>query len=253
LGAERPYTDQGNYSGYSSSTGGRADQVLSPTAMFLAQHGIASLGGRAAARRLAAAARLFFHMRTLEMFPLLRIEDEVRAQSGEEFEPEGALIIMDTPVGQEARRHHPEPERGRRCAEPLPASVHAPSRPRADPARRRALKAARKCSTATSDRRRAGPDGVTVTVNDIASGRKAKLRGKYLIGADGRAQQGARGCWHSVRRPRRVLQQHHDLLHTPICSPELLGKPLSVIYINNPGARRFFRSEQGLPVGLPRW
>src|SRR6187549_3077650 len=70
------------------------------TAMFLAQHGIASL----AVERLRSGSQLpraaFFHMRTLEMFRSCGIEEAVRAQSAREFEPEGALIIMDTLAGK---------------------------------------------------------------------------------------------------------------------------------------------------------
>jgi putative polyketide hydroxylase len=62
---------------------------------FLAQHGIPSL----AIERLRGGSELpraaFFHMRTLEMFRAAGIEDEVREQAFKEFEPEGALIIMD--------------------------------------------------------------------------------------------------------------------------------------------------------------
>src|SRR5262245_66623850 len=76
---------------------------LSP-AMFLAQHGIPSL----AVERLRGGSQLpraaFFHMRTLEMFRAAGIEDEVREQSRKEFEPEGALIIMDTLAGKKDRK-----------------------------------------------------------------------------------------------------------------------------------------------------
>ena len=119
------------------------------TAMFLAQHGIRSL----AVERLRGGSPLpraaFFHMRTLEMFRNAGIEQEVREQSLREFEPEGALVIMDTPVGAQARRHHRQSQRGRGCAEPLPAAVRLPARPRADPAPARAKPPAPRCSKGT--------------------------------------------------------------------------------------------------------
>src|ERR1044071_3948837 len=71
------------------------------TALFLAQHGIPSLaierlrGGSPVPRAA------FFHMRTLEMFRSAGIEDEVRRRSLEEFEPEGALILMDSLAGRQ--------------------------------------------------------------------------------------------------------------------------------------------------------
>ena len=71
------------------------------TAMFLAQHGISSvaierLRGGSPVPRAA-----FFHMRTLEMFRAAGIEDQVRQQSLKEFEPEGAIVLMDTLAGKQ--------------------------------------------------------------------------------------------------------------------------------------------------------
>src|SRR6516225_7729986 len=69
-------------------------------AAFLAQQGIRSL----TIERLAASSPLpraaFFHMRTLEMFRGLGIEDAVRTQSAKEFVPEGAIIAMETLAGK---------------------------------------------------------------------------------------------------------------------------------------------------------
>src|SRR3954468_11422595 len=71
------------------------------TAMFLAQHGVASL----AIERLRGGSQLpraaFFHMRTMEMFRAAGIEPEVRAQSAKEFRPEGAIVVMDRLAGKQ--------------------------------------------------------------------------------------------------------------------------------------------------------
>ena len=84
------------------------------TAMFLAQHGIASLGDRAAARGSQLPRAAFFHMRTLEMFRSAGIEDDVRARSLEEFDPEGAIVLMDKLAGKVLAGLIPEPQRRRR-------------------------------------------------------------------------------------------------------------------------------------------
>src|SRR5262245_24610170 len=69
-------------------------------AAFLPSHGIRSV----TIERLAASSPLpraaFFHMRTLEMFRELGIEDAVRTQSAKEFVPEGAIIAMDALAGR---------------------------------------------------------------------------------------------------------------------------------------------------------
>src|SRR5436190_2199861 len=71
------------------------------TAMFLAQHGVASL----AVEPLSGGSQLpraaFFHMRTLELFRAAGIEDEVRRQSLREFEHEGAIVMVETLAARE--------------------------------------------------------------------------------------------------------------------------------------------------------
>jgi len=41
-----------------------------------------------------------FHLRTLELFRLAGIEDEVKTQSEREFLPEGAIVMMDCLSGR---------------------------------------------------------------------------------------------------------------------------------------------------------
>src|SRR3954468_19912445 len=69
-------------------------------ATFLAQQGVRSV----AIERLKASSPLpraaFFHMRTLEMFRSVGIEDRVREQSAKDFVPEGAIIGMDYVSGR---------------------------------------------------------------------------------------------------------------------------------------------------------
>src|ERR1700704_81639 len=69
-------------------------------ATFLAQQGVRSV----AIERLKAASPLpraaFFHMRTMELFRSLGIEDAVRERSAEDFVPEGAIVAMDTLSGR---------------------------------------------------------------------------------------------------------------------------------------------------------
>ena len=62
--------------------------------MFLAQQGIASI----AIERLRGGSPLpraaHFHLRTLELFRLAGIEDEVKRRSEDDFQPEGAIIAI---------------------------------------------------------------------------------------------------------------------------------------------------------------
>ena len=65
------------------------------TAMFLAQHGIASIaierlrGGSPVPRAA------FFHMRTLELFRSAGIETQVTEGSRMDFVPDGSIVLME--------------------------------------------------------------------------------------------------------------------------------------------------------------
>src|SRR5580693_10715696 len=71
------------------------------TAMFLAQHGIASV----VAERLRGVSALpraaHFHLRTLELFRSAGVEDAVRRQSELEFTPEGAIVALESLAGRQ--------------------------------------------------------------------------------------------------------------------------------------------------------
>src|SRR5437762_10867962 len=68
-------------------------------AAFLAQRGIRSI----AIERLRASSPLpraaFFHMRTMELFRSLGVEDEVRERSAADFAPEGAIVALESISG----------------------------------------------------------------------------------------------------------------------------------------------------------
>ena len=69
-------------------------------AMFLLQQGVASI----VVERLRGGSPLpraaHFHLRTLELFRLAGIEDEVKRRSEDDFLPEGAIIAMDNLSGR---------------------------------------------------------------------------------------------------------------------------------------------------------
>ena len=70
------------------------------TAMFLALHGVRSVvierqRGVSPVPRAA-----HFHLRTLELFRLAGIEDEVRRRSEDEFLPDGAIVAMESLAGR---------------------------------------------------------------------------------------------------------------------------------------------------------
>ena len=142
------------------------------TAMFLAQHGIASL----AVERLRGGSPVpraaFFHMRTIELFRDAGIEDEVRRQSEKEFTPEGAIVLMDTLSGKQLAAFIPSLNEGVDALTPCRRLFV--TQPGLEPIlRRRAEWPARKSSDGhevvgvEQD-----ADGVTVTAQDVDSGQR---------------------------------------------------------------------------------
>jgi putative polyketide hydroxylase len=218
-------------------------------AMFLAQHGIASL----AVERLRGGSPLpraaFFHMRTLEMFRVAGIEQEVREQSLREFEPEGALVIMDTLSGRKLADIIPSLNEGVDALSPCRRLFV--SQPGLEPILRRRAKAAG--AEVLEGHEVVGveqdDDGVTVTVEDADSRTQKRLRAKYLIGADG-AHSKVRELLGIPFDGRGVFSNSITIYFRADVTKQLLGKPLSVIYINNPILGGFFRMEKDCRRGF---
>jgi 2-polyprenyl-6-methoxyphenol hydroxylase-like FAD-dependent oxidoreductase len=219
------------------------------TAMFLAQQGIASL----AVERLRGGSPLpraaHFHMRTLELFRLAGIEDEVKRRSEDDFLPEGAIIAMDSLSGRKLADIIASLNAGVEALSPCRRLFI--SQPSLEPIlRRRAKEAGAQVlegHTVTSVAQ--DTSGVIVTVKDVDSGEEQQLRASYLVGADGA---------HSVVREllgipldgRGVFSNSITIYFTADLSPQLGGKPLSVIYINNPVFGGFMRMNKDCQSGF---
>jgi len=219
------------------------------TAMFLAQPGIASF----AVERLKGGSPLpraaHFHMRTLELFRLAGIEDEVKRRWEEDFLPEGAIIAMDNLSGKKLADIIGSLNAGVEALSPCRRLFI--SQPSLEPIlRRRAkedgaqlLEGYAVAAVAQDD------NGVTVTAKNVDSGESKELRGQYLVGADGA---------HSVVREllgipldgRGVFSNSITIYFTADLSPQLGGKPLSVIYINNPVFGGFMRMNKDCQSGF---
>ena len=213
------------------------------TAMFLAQHGISSvaierLRGGSPVPRAA-----FFHMRTLEMFRAAGIEEQVREQSLKEFEPEGAVVLMDTLAGTQLAGLIPSLNEGVEALSPSRRLFV--TQPGLEPLLR--ARAERAGATVIEGTEVVGieqdADGVTATVRDVGSGAQRRLRGKYLIGADG-AHSKVRELLGIEFDGRGVFSNAITIyFHAPLAR-YVVGKSLSVIYVKNADLSGFFRMDK---------
>ena len=91
--------------------------------------------------------------------------------------------------------------------------------------------------------------GVTVTVKDVDSGAERTLSGQYLVGADG-AHSKVRELLGIPFDGRGVFSNSITIYFNADLAPQMAGKPLSVIYINNLAFGGFFRLEKDCQSGF---
>jgi 2-polyprenyl-6-methoxyphenol hydroxylase-like FAD-dependent oxidoreductase len=210
-------------------------------AAFLARHGVAAM----VVERLRGGSPLpraaHFHLRTLELLRAIGVEDEVKRRSELDFVPEGAIVSMESLAGRKLADIVPGLNVGvddalspcRRLFVTQPG-LEAILRRQATDAGARVIEGSEVAAVEQDD------DGVTVVVRDIDSGDERRLRTSYLVGADG-AHSTVREASGIPFDGRGVFSNSMTIYFTADLAPQMLGKPLSVIYVNNPVFDGFFR------------
>ena len=220
------------------------------TAMFLAHHGVASLvverlrGGSPVPRAA------HFHVRTLELFRSAGIHEEVVRQSEREFLPEGAIISMDSLAGQKLADIIPSLNVGvddtlspcRRLFVTQPG-LEPILRRRAERSGARVLEG---CEVVDVEQ---DGDGVTVVVRDVDSDTTHTRYARYVVGADG-AHSTVRDLVGVPVEGRGIFSNSITIYFTADLWPQMGGKPLSVVYINNSVFGGFFRLAKDCQSGF---
>jgi putative polyketide hydroxylase len=220
------------------------------TAMFLAQHGIASL----AVEQLRGGSQLpraaFFHMRTLELFRAAGIEDEVRARSALDFEPEGAIVMVETLASPKVVGIIPSLNEGVEALSPCrrlfitQPGLEPILRARAERTGARVLDGTAIVGLAQD------AHGVTATVRDVDTGRERQLRAKYLVGADG-AHSKVRELLGIEFDGRGVFSNSITIYFQAPMGDLIAGKQaMSVIYVKNAELSGFFRLDKDARSGF---
>jgi len=219
------------------------------TAMFLAQHGIASL----AVERLRSGSQLpraaFFHMRTLELFRSAGIEDDVRARSLEEFEPEGSIVLMDTLSGKVLKGLVPDLNAGVEAFSPCRRLFL--TQPGLEPILRRRAEGsgARVLDGHEVIGFEQDATGVTTAVRNLDTGSERTIRSAYLVGTDG-AHSRVRELAGIEFDGRGVFSNSVTIYFKAPLAPLLAGTNFSVIYIGNPYLGGFFRLDKDQNSGF---
>ena len=218
-------------------------------AAFLAKQGIRSL----TIERLAASSPLpraaFFHMRTLEMFRGLGIEDAVRTQSAKEFVPEGAIIAMETLAGRKLADIIPNLNEGIDALSPCRRLFL--NKPTLEPILRDCARAggASIVQGAEVVAVHQNSGGVSLTIRKMNDGSTREVRGDYLIAADG-AHSSTRAALGIDYAGRGAFSNSLTIYFTADLSPYVGGKAWSLIYVNNPTLRGFFRLNRAATAGF---
>src|SRR5215469_13888715 len=218
-------------------------------AALLARQGIRSL----TIERLPTSSPLpraaFFHMRTLEMFRGLGIENAVRSQSEKEFIPEGAIIAMETLAGRKLADIIPNLNEGIDALSPCRRLFL--NQPALEPILR--------------DRARVGgatimqgaeilnvqqdADRVSLTIRRISDQSTQEVRGKYLIAADGAHSQ-IRHALGIDYVGRGAFSNSLTIYFTADLYPFIGDNAWSLIYVNNATLHGFFRLNRAATAGF---
>jgi 2-polyprenyl-6-methoxyphenol hydroxylase-like FAD-dependent oxidoreductase len=216
-------------------------------AVFLAQHGVRSVVIEKLTETSPLPRAAFFHMRTLEMFRSVGIEERVRQQSEIDFAPEGAIVMVEAISGRKLADIIPTLNEGVDALSPCRRLfVNQPSlepilRDRAHEASATVLQGSEVVGV------RQDADGVTVKVRDVSGERE--LRGQYLVAADG-AHSTVRELLGIPYEGRGVFSSSLTIYFTADLSPWLRDNAWSVIYVNNPVLGGFFRMDREAKSGF---
>jgi 2-polyprenyl-6-methoxyphenol hydroxylase-like FAD-dependent oxidoreductase/glutathione S-transferase len=219
------------------------------TAMFLARHGIRSIAIEKLRESSPLPRAAMFHQRTIEIYRSAGIEPDIIERSRKDFVPEGSLIMMDKISGKKIADIIPVLNEG--------VDAISPSRrlfitqPGLEPIlRRRAREVGatvlegHEVVSFTQD-----AEGVSVIAKDTETGKQRRLRGKYLVGADG-AHSKVRELLGIPFDGRGVFSNSITIYFEADLSEWLAEKPVSVIYVKNDKLSGFFRMDRPAKVGF---
>ncbi len=219
------------------------------TALLLGHHGVRALAvehhpGTAIHPRAAQISQ-----RTMEIFRTVGVEQIVRSKSDEQFVQDGAIMAVETLAGKEIGYFIANLNEGVRDVSPTERVFISQSL--LEPVlRSRAEELGAELRFGTdliSFDQDAG--GVTAVIRDRDSGKTDTVRATYMIAADG-AHSRVRDTLGIPMRGHGAFSNSVTIYFRGDVAPLLRGRNLSVIYVNNPVLRGFFRFEKPFDSGF---
>ena len=191
----------------------------------------------------------FILQRSMEILRRAGIEDEVRDSSYAQFEPDGAIMSVETLVGKELAWHIPNLNEGVRDMSPserlfvTQIGLEPVLRARAEE-----LGAETRFNTELVECAQ-DADGVTSVIRDRASGETSTVRSRYLIGADGPRSPVREGLGIGMSG-RGVFSKAITIYFRADVEPLLRERNLSVVMVMNDVFAGFFRIEKPYQSGF---
>jgi 2-polyprenyl-6-methoxyphenol hydroxylase-like FAD-dependent oxidoreductase len=218
-------------------------------AMFLGQHNVESVVLEKLATPSALPRAAHFHLRTIELFRQAGIENDVIAQSEDEFLPDGAIVVMESLAGRKLADIIGNLNGGVEALSPCRRLFV--SQPRLEPILRRRAEAtgARVLAGYEVVDIRQERDCVHVTARNTTSGAEQRVATQYLIGADGARSKVREAA--GIRLKGRPAFSNSMTIYFDADLSALIGeKTLSVIYIANAALRGIFRLDKHARSGF---
>jgi len=219
------------------------------TALLLGHHGVRALAvehhrGTAIHPRAAQVSQ-----RTMEIFRQVGLEPIVRERSGEQFVQDGAIMAVETLAGRELAYFIANLNEGIRDVSPTERVFISQSllEPLLE-SRAQGLGATLRFGTDMVAFEQ-DADGITATIRDRDTGREETVRAAYMVAADG-AHSRVRETLGIGTTGRGTFSKSVTIYFRANVAPLLRGRNLSVIYVNHPELRGFFRFEKPFDSGF---
>jgi len=219
------------------------------TAALLGRHGIRALVAERHPGTAIHPRAAFIYQRSMEVVRGLGIEEVVRQRSFQQFEPDGAILSVESIAGNEIHRDVPTMNEGVRDLSPTERLF----------INQQALEPMVKiCAEEAGQELRFAtdvvalepvPDGVLVRLRDRESGTESEVHASYVVAADG-ASSRSRALLGIGMQGRGLLSRSLTVYFRAPVGPLMRGRNMSVILVRNPSFRGFFRIEKPYESGF---